>query len=201
MDLIEEKQIDEEEFEKFVSRHTHDVRNHLNGIEMEMMLLELQADPEGQESIERVRTEIGALENKLRWLSNRVVTPEVSDCVAADVFNLWNSRFGSSRDSVITWESSLSDESINVDMRMVADTLSEWLEASVNSSPTSVVAEAGDGVVRFLIGYDPSTDRQSIESVLPLGFTTLIERNGGSFCVKSPGEGGANTGVCSFPVV
>ncbi|MEO8351834.1 MAG: hypothetical protein ABI680_08880 [Chthoniobacteraceae bacterium] len=61
----------------FVRQHTHDLRNHLNGLDLEAALLsELVNDAEAVDSVKRMRAQVRKLASDLRSLSARFAEPK-----------------------------------------------------------------------------------------------------------------------------
>src|SRR5687767_3011033 len=79
----------------FVRQHTHDVRNHLNGIDLEAALLrELITDPEALEGVARLRQQVRDTAAGLRALSNRLAdpVPRPSAISATELFEIWQEQ-------------------------------------------------------------------------------------------------------------
>ncbi|MDF1738614.1 MAG: hypothetical protein P1U86_05605 [Verrucomicrobiales bacterium] len=169
---------------------------------MELLLMEGTLSGDGLGGIEQIRKEVNALENGLRYLENRFADPEREIVSALDVFNQWKSRYGAISDDSITWEYSFNNVSINVDMRIVADTLCEWLSGMKRVSPVKVFGELKEDQICFRVELEaaPGGADCNVNS-LPPGFIDLIKSNGGSYREKEPSAGDKTGGVCCFPVV
>lgn len=190
-----------EELRQFVRRHSHDFRNNFNGIEMELLLMEGTLDGGGLDCIERIRKEVNALENGLRYLENRFAEPELQIVSALDVFNQWKSRCCAIRDDQMIWECSFSNVSINVDMQMVADTLCEWVCGMKSAVPGRIFGELCEDEICF--GVEPGTAVDGLERAeesLSPGFVSLIEGNGGRYRENVSPDGGIKRSICCFPV-
>lgn len=117
----------------FVRQHTHDVRNHLNGIDLEAALLrELITDPEALEGVARLRQQVRDTAAGLRALSNRLAdpVPRPSSIIAAELFEIWQEQCAAIRDppSVIHWESTLNGEPLHLDATLVTGALLELVQ-------------------------------------------------------------------------
>ncbi len=186
---------------RFVRIQSHDFRNHFNGIEMELMLLELTSDPDGLAGIERIRKEVSAMENGLRYLENRFTRPERAWASALDVFNQWKSRYSVIGDDSVSWVCSFSNVTINVDMRMLSDTLCEWLTRMKRVAPEKVTGERRGDEICFLVELKTDEGREESEvEPLPPGFLELIEGNGGRYQEETSSDGQVIGAVCCFPV-
>ncbi|MEO7318101.1 MAG: hypothetical protein ABIZ56_03825, partial [Chthoniobacteraceae bacterium] len=79
----------------FVRQHTHDVRNSLNGLDLETALLhELVVEGEGRDCVERVRKQVRALGLQLRSLSAMLQEPKpfAAPLAARDLFLIWKEQ-------------------------------------------------------------------------------------------------------------
>lgn len=169
---------------------------------MEMMLLELTSDSEGLECIERLRKEVNAMENELRYLENRFAEPERDFVSALDVFNQWQSRYSVIGDESVIWNCNFNNVSIHVDMRMVSNTLCEWLTSMKRVAPEKVAGEERENEICFSVELrEASGERGSAVESLPPGFLGLIERNGGRYREAISSEGQVTGEICCFPVV
>ncbi len=113
----------------FIRQHTHDVRNHLNGMDLEAALLaELVSDPEAAESVSRVRGQIRNLAASLRALSTRLAEPQPQrgPIAAAELFSIWQEQ-AAPLGLEIAWSTELGSEQVNVDATAIAGVLHELL--------------------------------------------------------------------------
>ena len=170
-----------EEYVPLIRRHAHDVRNGLNGFEIEVSLMEvIHGDEKTQASVRRMRNQAGAIELALRFLVNRFTEPDLQVVPAVDVFNLWKSR--SKRlphYDAITWTQDIGEALISVDSIMLAEALCEGLSYLRGAAIHASVSRAGEEI---LFELRPSSD--STEATLvainewPL-MEQLILKNGG----------------------
>jgi signal transduction histidine kinase len=131
----------------FVRQHTHDFRNDLNSLDLESALLaDIVTDEEARESIGRIRRQIRQCATKLKALSAKFSEPRpvVAPISAHDVFEIWKEQATDLEQSLeLTWDSKLRDESVSVDVALVALALHELLlNASAFSSGSKVAASA-----------------------------------------------------------
>jgi len=131
----------------FVRQHTHDVRNDLNSLDLESSLLaDIVTDEEAKESIARMRRQIRQCAGKLKALSAKFgeVRPAPTPISASDLFEIWREQAGNLNEPLkLTWESKLGDESLSVDVAMVALALHELLQnASAFSAEAKIAASA-----------------------------------------------------------
>lgn len=144
-------------FVSFVRQYTHDLRNHLNGLELEAALLaEVVEDPEGVQSVGRLRNQIRTVAGNLRTLSGKFSepSPNLSALAAQELFLIWEDQAKAlgSRGPKVTWNNELSGEKINVDAAAVADVLKELMvNAFVHGSDRTVTARAfyEEGAVHY----------------------------------------------------
>ncbi len=154
----------------FVRQHTHDVRNHLNSLELEASLIaDIVTDPEALESLSRIRTQIRTLAADLRALSGKFQDPKVSTApiAASDLFEIWKEQWsGMEERPQMEWKSDLGDEMINVDASSVAAIFAELLRnAKAFGTGETLVASAkvdGSNVVFEL--HEPKRDAIDTET-------------------------------------
>lgn len=186
------------DLQTMIRRHLHDVRNHLNSIEIDVALIETStSDPQMLGSINRIRAEVSAAERAMRALSIRFKEPTRGVVAAIDVFHLWRSRSRAGvSDAAIEWECGIEREMINVDLRMTADALCELLRNS-GAAPTKASGVVRDGGVSFEIQLFPAG---SVNGSLLPGIEAVIASNGGTYQRRETTEDGG-TVACRFPLV
>lgn len=154
----------------FVRQHTHDVRNDLNGLDLEAALLrELVSDAEAKASVDRLRRQIRELAVNLRALSAKFAEPQgaQSPVAARDLFLIWKDQVAKlNPPPSVEWKDGLGEERIKVDIECVARTFAELFKNAVNFGDGSVLkaeATARDGEIEFRLierksaAVDPST--------------------------------------------
>jgi hypothetical protein len=115
----------------FFRQHTHDVRNHLNALDLQAALLtELVTEPEAAENVSRIRGQIRTLASNLRTLSAKFADPQGhrSPIAARELFLIWQDQASCVGLDGVAWTNSLGEESVNVDTLGVADVFKELLE-------------------------------------------------------------------------
>jgi len=117
----------------FVRQHTHDVRNHLNGIDLEAALLrELVTDPEALQGVARLRQQVRDIAGELRSLSNRLADPmpRPTPIAAAELFEIWQEQVATIREPPcdVQWESKVNGEILEVDPNLVGGALLELVQ-------------------------------------------------------------------------
>jgi signal transduction histidine kinase len=131
----------------FVRQHTHDVRNDLNSLDLEVALLtDLVSDPEACESLARIRTQIRESATRLKELSARFTEPRpmLARLAASDLFEIWKEQFGGLNQPLnVKWESRLSEQALSVDAGLLAIALRELLTNASKFSPGSEVCALG----------------------------------------------------------
>lgn len=132
-----------------VRRHAHDVRNGLNGFEIETSLLEiLHGDAKTQECLRRLRAQGAAIDYAVRFLLNRFAEPAAERVPAVDLFNLWQSRSKRlSLGDAVAWSCSVDDVILHVDAGLVADLLCEVLSCARGEFLEAVAVRSDDGVL------------------------------------------------------
>jgi light-regulated signal transduction histidine kinase (bacteriophytochrome) len=115
----------------FVRQHTHDLRNELNGLDLEAALLaDIVSDPEAAESVGRIRAEIRKLAANLRTLATKFAEPHPTfvRLAARELFLIWqDQQNGLQTAPEVSWRDGLADEHVNVDPGAVAIAFRELL--------------------------------------------------------------------------
>jgi light-regulated signal transduction histidine kinase (bacteriophytochrome) len=116
-----------------VKRHTHDVRNALNGMELELALLSDSAtDPATREAVRRLReagVEIGRL---MQGLSAKYGTEESSAVPVVQIAERWNADAHQVATGVsLEWNIRLGSEMVCIESGLVRSLLKDVLEMAV----------------------------------------------------------------------
>lgn len=115
----------------FVRQHTHDVRNHLNGLDLEAALLsELVTDAEAADSVKRMRTQVRRLASDLRALSARFADPQPDPApfAAAEFVSICKEQAAALSVELAVENEPPPDAAINVDGMAVAQVFKELLQ-------------------------------------------------------------------------
>ena len=118
----------------FVRQHTHDVRNGLNGLDLEAaLLLEIVSDEEARAGVQRMRAQVRGLAEQLRTLgarfqelhSHRAQLP-AQELIAI----LRDQHAGLANAPEVEWSEKVSGAAVNVDPMMLAEIFRElWSNA------------------------------------------------------------------------
>lgn len=174
-----------------IRRHAHDVRNGLNGWEIETSLLEvIHPDGRTQDCIRRMRNQGAVIELALRFLLNRFTEPQREAFPAVDVFNLWKSRSTRLANfEAVTWVSEADDALVTVDAGMVADLLCEGISyAKGTSIEASVVREGEEVLFRIRQRSEFANENLTAVNEWP-GMEPLVVKNGGRHEVLAESDG------------
>ena len=111
-----------------VRQRVHDLRNYMNGLDLQAQLLvELVEDKEAQEIVHNMRRQIQELETSIKWLSVQFSPPSLAQVAAWDLIQLWqqqvNLLLNAQRQA--TWNIRLQQQSLEVDLRAVVAALRE----------------------------------------------------------------------------
>ena len=131
----------------FIRQHTHDVRNHLNSLELESSLMtDLISDPEAAECLGRIRSQIRTLATNLRALSGKFQEPKVATApiAASDVFEIWKEQWSALPDRPqMEWKNDLGNQMLEVDAGSIAAVFTELLtNAKIFGTGETLVALA-----------------------------------------------------------
>lgn len=111
-----------------VRRHAHDVRNHLNGLELNATLLgELVEDPDAAETVGQMRRILAQLEENIKSLLIRFDEPRPVMVAAGDLLQLWRMqvRRFEGTDQQLMWPDVQISQSLEVDAKAVVSVLCE----------------------------------------------------------------------------
>lgn len=143
----------------FVRQFTHDVRNGLNGLDLEAAyLLELETDAEARASVQRMRQQIRGLAEQLRSLGGRFHEPRPHrwPLAARELIEILREQNAALATPVeIAWSEDVGDAVVEVDGMLVTEVFGELLAnaaAFPASGPVRVEArrEAGEVVIELI---------------------------------------------------
>ena len=116
---------------RFIRQLTHDLRNHLNAIELQSAYIsELEGEDELKDEIKRLRGMISGLTSALQSLSNAVsgVKPNLIPYRAADFAEDFRKKIDhdfSGEGAAITWNIQVGDAELNVDPQLLQEAFIE----------------------------------------------------------------------------
>lgn len=188
-------------FAKFMQQYTHDIRNGLNGLELESALLqEIITDETALASVGRARKQVRALGQKMRSLSNLFQDPSPNLCPlpARDLLDLWRDKHEAMASAPkVQWLNELAEERVNVDPDMMAAVFAELSSnafAFSHGEPLIIVGRAEAGIVILALhepkkeAVDPSQWSQPLVTTKRGGYglglwsaRRLLDANGWSF--------------------
>lgn len=139
----------------FLKHHLHDVRNDLNALNLETMLLDLHVTGgEGAESVRRIQELLHQSAGRLGTLSRKFseASPNLDVLPVQFILASWRDEWTSSgAKPEITWEASPVEASVKVDPVHAGEVFREWLSnARQYASAVAVVSlSEQDGSVIF----------------------------------------------------
>lgn len=152
----------------FIRQYTHDVRNTINCMDLEMELMQdTVTEPEAVISMNRIRDQLRSMELQMRALSAAFhelrPTPDVIH--ARVLLQIWREKYAEQSGMVqIQWSDTLGDEQVEVDVEMVAAAFGELLnnanthaEAGASTAPLRAHAAVRDGLVIFQLREPKNT--------------------------------------------
>ncbi len=205
----------------FVRQHTHDLRNELNGLDLEAALLaDIVTDPEALEGVARMRAEIRKIAANLRVLSAKFADsrPNLLRLPAQELFLIWQDQLREMpAKSAVEWTGSLGTEQVNVDPMALAAAFREMLanaQAFGTGAPLRATARASDGRVVFELrepkvdsvdparwGRNPFVSTHRGRYGLGLcGVVSAIEASGGEIGWSFDADGAELVTTVSFPI-
>lgn len=141
---------------KFIRQHTHDVRNALNGLDLEVTLLsEIVPAGEAADSVARIQAQIRRVAADLRTLAAKFADPEPTRALyaARELFLIWQDQLNALNPApTVEWSDTLAAEQVNVDATALADVFRELLanaQAFGSGVPLHGAARVEEGCVLF----------------------------------------------------
>lgn len=128
-----EPNISWKELTKFVGQLNHDLRNHLNAIELQAAFLgEIAADPESKSEVGRLREMTGEMNAHLQRLSSSLarIQPTTLRYLAAEFvedLQAMISREKPELAAAVEWRSSLGEEALEIDPHLLQEAFLELL--------------------------------------------------------------------------
>jgi signal transduction histidine kinase len=155
----------------FVRQHTHDVRNHLNGLDLEASLLsDLVTSADAKASVERMRRQIRNFANEMRTLSSKFSEPVPGRALvpASMLFLIWQDQAANlDPKPEVEWSQNVGEAKITIDPDAIARAFRELLANAAyfgKGQSLSADATAKEGRVSFTL-REPKE-----ESVDPTGW-------------------------------
>ncbi len=143
-------------FAQFIRQHTHDVRNDLNGLDLEAALLaELVPDGEAAEGVARMRAQIRRVAADLRALAGKFADPQPTRALyeARELFLIWQDQLAALDPApTVQWSDTLAAEQVNVDATALANVFRELLanaQAFGTGAPLFATARVEDRHIVF----------------------------------------------------
>jgi signal transduction histidine kinase len=153
---MEETQIPCERVAGFIRQHAHDVRNDLNGIDLESaLLLELVPEGEARSGVDRIRKQVRSLAQKFRALSARfhIGQPISGPMPASALLSIWRERHGAlPNPPEVTWQDNSKNAQVSADVEMLAEVFQELLNNAITfegAGPLVISAKVDEDLVTF----------------------------------------------------
>ena len=171
--------------EKIIRTYVHDVRNYINSLDLEAVLLgELVTDSAVIEILQRMRAQLGQLEADVKGLLFKFAAPQPMQLTAADLLHLWKYQMTPLEDSShkIEWAAPTVSKALTIDAHALVSLLRElvigaWrrsrgagLKATVKTSEQCVVVELREPLHGTRLSDDALFEYQRV-----------VEINGGQF--------------------
>jgi signal transduction histidine kinase len=152
---------------RFIRQLSHDLRNHLNAIELQSAYIgELERDDELKAEIKRLREMVAGLTSVLQSLSKGVsdAKPNLISYRAVDFMEDLRKKINhdfSGEGAEITWNIQLGDAMLNVDPQLLQEAFTELLANALrhNRGEGALVATAKMDKKRFLFTLQESKSR------------------------------------------
>jgi signal transduction histidine kinase len=142
----------------FIRQHTHDVRNHLNSLDLEASLLsELVTSDEAKATVDRVRRQVRNFANEMRSLSAKFADPASgrAPVPASMLFLIWQDQLATlDPKPEVEWTQEVGEEKVTVDPEAIARAFRELLANAVHfgkGKTLTAEATAANGRVNFTL--------------------------------------------------
>ncbi|MEO8439343.1 MAG: hypothetical protein ABI540_03880 [Spartobacteria bacterium] len=155
------------ELTKFVGQLNHDLRNHLNAVELQAAFLgEIVEDPEGKSEIKRLRAMTSDLSSHLQELSASLsrIQPTTMRYLAAEFLEDLQARVTRERPELagsLEWKNSLGEEALEIDPQLLQEAFLELLANAVaherSEGPLVLEARPAGEQVEFIL-REPKTN-------------------------------------------
>jgi len=170
---------------RLIHRHAHDIRNQLNSMGMELMLLdEMTEDAATRESVARLQAQLAAVEAIVKSLVAKFAPAAPVVVAAADLLHLWQLQakplLGPGRE--VQWSFAAQAASVRLDARAVVAGLTELTLAAWARSggrPLTASLEVTDEVVK--VGLREPGQTSGLAADLVGELDRLVTANGGQF--------------------
>jgi hypothetical protein len=179
----------------WIKRHTHDVRNVLNGMEMELtLILEAKDDTDQLAAVQRMRQEMRCAEALLRTLAGKFVVETKATICVSDLAEQWMSDARSLLPArAITWNLEAGTSRMEAEIGLLRGLLSDLLLLTARKDPRSSLEAAcrvGDAHVIFSVTCSSPAAENSrsapLEPLLWSSLRTLAARASGSLTETPP---------------
>jgi len=168
---------------RLIHRHAHDIRNQMNSMGMELMLLGESAGGSAvRESVARLQANLAAMDIVVKSLVVKFTPPEPVMVAAADLLQLWQIQvkplLGPRRE--IAWSFAAPIASVRVDARAVVAgltelTLAAW--ARSNGRPLTASLEVANGEAKVALHEPGQTSPLAPDLIGEMN--RLVTLNGG----------------------
>ena len=131
--------------EQIIRHHAHEVRNHLNGLDLEARLLaELSTDAGVLESLARTRAQLSHLEAAVKSLIFKFAEPQPIQLTAGDLLQLWKFQISpwEDADHKISWSAPLVSRAVHLDAHAMVSVLRALVMAAWTRTPGAVLQGA-----------------------------------------------------------
>lgn len=189
---------------RLVVKHVHDVRNSINGLDMEaVMLAEKSTDPQVIQTMGRIRLELKHLEATVKSLLFKFADPQPMAFPSRDLLQLWQHQIAPLENAThrIEWSMTGDSSVMTIDANAILSVLrglvlTAWshhprpvIKAGIINTPGAVIVELREAVPRIALPAGAMAEEQ-----------LLVERNGGSLTVTTDGAAHEQVTCLSFPV-
>jgi len=131
--------------ERIIRKHVHDVRNSINSLDLEAVLLgELTTDPQVAGVLTRMRAELTQLEATMKALQYKFAEPAPLTLTSGDLLYLWQRQIAplETADRRIVWSPPPVARDINLDAHAVLSIMRELVLGAWGRAPAGVLKAA-----------------------------------------------------------
>lgn len=187
--------------EQIICQHVHDVRNSLNSLSLEALLLgELSTDPQVDGTVRRMCSELAQLEGMVKAFHFKFAEPSPQALTSCDLLDLWKQEIAPHQtgEHQVTWSPTPEAREIILDAPAMLSVMHEIILGAWSRAPAATlkasVCNTGDGVALELREPIPSRPPKGLEQQ-----RHVVATHGGTLAVEEDEATGERVFTLAFP--
>ncbi len=189
-----------------VNRHAHDVRNHLNFLDLGLQILTEDVTTEdGQTLLGKMQLELTQVETTLRSLLLRFNPPEPSPVSTLDLVQMWKVQTPNSAEQgkLIEWPANGESAVVRLDAKVIAAVLREITQMAWKRTDGKPLVAAVSLIdkTHVALGIMEPTQPQALSADIVAEWTQAVQANGGALLHSKCLESGMWSTRLVFPLL